>query len=362
MKNRFILAFAAITVMLTVLTACKNEHSAKKVNAPVSKSVTTIAVSSGSPAEYSSAGSVVADHRVDITSRLSGYIRWIGVHEGDCVKRGQVLVRLDSADVDGGIRQTAAGLKAAEAAYRDADTDRTRFQNLYERGSVSENELRKITLKNDASRETLNQAKAAYEIARSQRNYTEIVCPIDGTVVTRSKLVGDLALPGVPILTVESGQNLMFETSVDAGKRIPGLTTPGTPVKVQVEGIAAPLKGVVSRIVSSADPASRSFQLKIALPDTKGLIPGLYGKAVFNIGKTDLPTVPRQAVVERGGLLGVFVVGKENFARFRWIRTGREWADRVEVTAGLQAGEQLIMAPDMAIHDGDQVSVVKEVK
>jgi len=271
-------------------------------------------------------------------------------------------VRLDSADVDGGIRQTAAGLKAAEAVCRDAETDRARFQNLYERGSVSENELRKMTLKYDASRETLNQAKAAYETARSQRNYTEIISPIDGAIVTRSKLVGDLALPGVPILTVESGHDLMFETSVDAGKRIPGLTTPGTPVEVQIEGIALPLKGKVSRVVSSADPASRSYQLKIALPDAKCLIPGLYGKAVFNVGKTDLPTVPRQALLERGGLLGVFVVENKNLARFRWIRTGREWADRVEVTAGLKAGEQLVLTPDASIHDGDQVSIVKEVK
>jgi len=68
-----------------------------------------------------------------------------------------------------------------------------------------------------------------------------------------------------------------------------------------------------------------------------------------------LPVVPRQALVERGGLYGVFVVDGEGNAYFRWLRTGREWPDRVEVTAGLQSGERLVMVPDSALRDGDRI-------
>ena len=96
---------------------------------PVSQSrnLPVITVSVGAPVEYTTVGSVVSDQRVDVTSRLSGYIRAVLVHEGDRVRRGQVLVRLDASDVEGSIRQAQAGVSAAEAAFRDAEADRGAF-------------------------------------------------------------------------------------------------------------------------------------------------------------------------------------------------------------------------------------------
>jgi multidrug efflux system membrane fusion protein len=107
--------------------------------------------------EYTVVGSVVSDQRVDVASRLSGYIREVLVQEGDRVRRGQLLARIDAADVEGGIRQGRAIVGAADAASRDAQIDLERFQRLFERGSVSENELRKVRLKAEAAREALNQ-------------------------------------------------------------------------------------------------------------------------------------------------------------------------------------------------------------
>ena len=81
----------------------------------------------------------------------------------------------------------------------------------------------------------------------------------------------------------------------------------------------------------------------------------MFGRAAFQIGESKLLVVPRQALVERGGLYGVFVVDGEGKAHFRWLHTGREWPDRVEVTAGLQPGERLVAAPDSALRDGDRI-------
>jgi hypothetical protein len=108
-------------------------------------------------------------------------------------------------------------------------------------------------------------------------------------------------------------------------------------------------------VVPSGAPISRSYQVKIALPETIGLMPGMFGRAGFVIGESRLPLVPRLALVERGGLRGVFVVDGENRARFRWLRTGREWPDRVEVTAGLNSGERLVAASEPALRDGDHI-------
>jgi RND family efflux transporter MFP subunit len=183
---------------------------------------------------------------------------------------------------------------------------------------------------------------------------------VDGVVVARHKRTGDLALPGMPLLTLESGSGLLFETFVAEGQV--AAIAAGQPVQVNIDGVPAPLKGTVSRVVRSGDPVSRSYQVKIALPETAGLMSGMFGRAAFGLGASQAPLVPRQALVERGGLTGVFVVDAEGRARFRWLRIAREWPDQVEVNAGLVADERFVAAPVPALRDGDLVTSVKEAR
>lgn len=359
MKRKILLTRLA-PLALALLIGCNKAPEAPAQIAPRTWNLPVMTAPVGAPIEYTTVGSVVSDQRVEVASRLSGYIREILVQEGDRVRRGQVLARLDAADVEGGIRQAQAGTGAAEAAFRDAQTDLERFQRLFERSSVSDNELRKIRLKHDAAREVLNQARAGLDTARAQRDYAEIKSPVDGVVVARAKRAGDLAVPGATILTLESGRALLFETFVAEGQ-VAAITV-GKPVEVRIDGLTTPLKGTVSRVVPSGDPVTRSYQVKIALPETVGLMPGMFGRAGFAIGESKTPVVPRQALVERGGLRGVFVVDGEGRAHFRWLRIGREWPDRVEVTAGLQVGERLVAATEPTLRDGDQITPAKEAR
>ena len=354
MGREYLFALLMPLALSACLGACQRAPENQAKPAAVNRDLPILKVTAGAPLEYTSVGSVVSDQRVDVSSRLSGYIREIRVHEGDRVRHGQVMARLDAADVDGGIRQSQAGVAAADAAFRDAQADLERFERLYERGSVSENELRKIRLKHDASRESLNQARALADTARSQRDYSEIRSPVDGIVVARTKRAGDLALPGVPILTLESGHGLLFETFV-AGEHLAAIA-PGQAVDVRIDGLDRAIKGTVARVVSSADPVTRSYPVKITLPESDGLVPGRFGRAAFVLGQSPSMIVPSKALVERGGLRGVFLVERDNTARFRWLRIGREWTDRVEVTAGLQGGERLVATADSALRDGDTIT------
>jgi multidrug efflux pump subunit AcrA (membrane-fusion protein) len=231
-------------------------------------------VSVGAPVEYTTVGSVVSDQRIDVTTRLSGYIRAVLVQEGDRVRRGQVLVRLDTSDVEASIRQAQAGVSAAEAAFRDAEVDRGHFQQLFEHGTISDNEFRKVVLKDEAAHETLKQARAALDMACAQREYAAIKSPVDGTVVARSKLVGDLAVPGVPILTLESEYGLLFEAFVDVG--------------VDKESLAAPTPFIRSWTPSGRRPKSPSIRNRGAeLGTTRTDHPGLLGdEPGFRIAKT----------------------------------------------------------------------------
>jgi len=341
-----------LLALLSLLTACSEPPAAAP--APPRHALAVAVVGSGVPLEHTAIGSVVSDERVDVASRLSGFIRDMPVREGDRVRRGEVLARIDGTEVESSIRQAEAALASAEASHRDATVDAARFQQLFDKGSVSDSELRKARLRQEAAGETANQARAARDSALAQRDYTQIRSPLDGVVVARLRQAGDLATPGMPLLALESASRLVFETTLTEGQ-LAGVRA-GQAVTLHIDGMAQPLAGRVSRIVASADPVTRSFPVQIALPATRDLLPGMFGRAVFVLGASATPVVPRNALAERGGLRGVFVVDSTGRAGFRWLRTGREWPQRVEVLAGLDAGERIVLQPPSTLRDGDLVS------
>lgn len=355
-KNRkLILTFLAPLALSALLSACGKAPEAQPQPAPKSWDLAVVKVATaGLPIDYTTVGSVVSDQRIEVTSRMSGYIHELLVREGDRVRRGQIIARLDGADVEGAIRQSRAGVGAASSALADAQIDFERFQRLYERASVSENEWRKVRLKRDAARESLNQAQAAQDTANAQRAYVDIRSPDDGVVVARLKQAGDLAAPGAPMLTLEVGRALLFETSVSEA-HVAAIAV-GSRARVKIDALTQVFEGTVSRVVPSGDPVTRSYLVKVALPETAGLMPGMFGRASFAVGDSPSLLVPAQALVERGGLRGVFLVDEAGLARFRWLRTGREWPDRIEVTAGLAAGERIVAAVDPGLREGDRIA------
>jgi len=340
-----------------VLTGCSRPDASQVAVPPVQRWTLPVAVVvAGTPDQYSASGSVRSEARVVLSSRVGGQVRAVAVNEGDAVKRGQLLVQLDAAEVSGAIRQAQAAQASAQATWQQARTEFERYQRLFERGSISDNEWRRAQLRRDAAREAQAQAQAGLDTARAQREQTELRSPIDGVVIQRHHRVGDLAMPGQPLLTLESLQGLVFETFVPEG-RLAGIVV-GQAVTLQIDGMAEPLTGRVSHVVPVSDERSRSHQVKITVPAGR-LAPGQFGRALFNLGERSMPSVPRSALVERGGLQGVFVVDAQGQARFRWLRLGTEWAapdgGRVAVVAGLQAGERVVLQPGARLREGDLI-------
>ncbi len=355
MKQYFFFPFSTGLVATLLLTACGRVHEAPPLAVKEWK-IPVLIVTAGTPLEYTSVGSVVSDQRVEVASRLSGYVREMRVQEGDAVRVGQVLARIEAADVDSGIARARAQKTSADAAYRDAKIDLDRYHTLHEKGYVSDIEMRKVRLRNDALLETLNQAHATLASAKAQRDYAEIRSPIDGVVVARLRHAGDLAVPGGSLLTLESGRNLVFETFVTE-QQIAHIAT-GKPATIRIDGLEMPIKGTVRRVILSADPVTRSYLVRVALPSVSGLMPGMFGRAEFILGTSLVPVIPPHTLVERGGLRGVFVVDSKGLATFRWLRLGREWPDRVEVTAGLDVGERILAQAEPALHEGDRIVVL----
>lgn len=305
------------------------------------------------PQNYTTTGSVVSDQRIKVASRTTGFIREILVREGELITKGEPLVLLDDADIEGAIEQAQAAVNRSSATQKDAQTDLDRFEKLFKLGSISGEKLRKTRLQRDVAKDTQEETEAALKTSLAQRQYVRITSPISGVVVVRHRRDGDLASPGVPILTVESNSGFLFETYVSEN-RLKKIKQHDS-VQVNIDALDNPLTGIVARVVPSADPLTRKFLVKVTLPEQAGLLPGMFGRSHFQIGTEPAIVISHDALTQRGGLQGVFVVNNQNHAYFRWLRIGKEIGDRVEILAGLRNGERIVSTPNPRLHEGDLI-------
>ncbi|WP_293394311.1 efflux RND transporter periplasmic adaptor subunit [Nevskia sp.] len=347
-------ALLAVSAAL-LLAACSQDP--KPVAAPVAQHfdvATEVVLRRELPAVYTSTGSVVSDERVDITSRLAAYVRSIEVREGERVQRGQRLATLDSKDVDANIRAALANRDQAAALTKDAEKDLETSESLFAGGVVTTTHVRKTRLQLQAATESLAAAEAVLVRGQAERQYTSILSPVAGVVIARQGRVGTVAAPGVPLVTVESDTALLFATQV-AEQRVAGVHV-GDPVKITIDALGQTLTGEVLRVVSSGSAVTRGFEVKIAIPATPGLTPGMFGRSEFQVGQRPEIAIPPAALVDRGGLSGVYVVDADDRLHFRWLRTGHQVGDAQVVLAGLDEGERIVSAPTSRMREGDRIT------
>lgn len=306
------------------------------------------------PVIYTTTGTVVSDERVQISSRTAAYVRTVTVREGERVQLGQVLATLDSQDIDANVRMAQAERDKAKAASADAQRDLEDSDKLLARGMVAQAHRRKALLQKQAADESLHGAEAALVRATSERQYTRILSPVAGVVVARHQRSGDLASPGTPLITVESDTALLFETHA-VEQRVSDIRI-GDPVDVRIDALRTPLRGEVLRLVSSGDPVTRGFQIKVSIPPAQGLLPGMFGRGLFTIGRKPALVVPATALVDRGGLTGVYVVDAEQRLNFRWLRTEHGADQGFVVLAGLEPNERIVVAPTSKMREGDRIA------
>lgn len=397
MKGRLKIVLAILAATLSI--SCGKKQETVKQPAPVVGGVRVEAVAA-SPVEdaYEATGTVRSKTTSVIAAQVMGSVVAIHVHEGDLVRAGQVLVEIDGREartqvvraqagvreaqnaldeVDRNIRAAESGKAAAAANRALAASTLSRYQKLYERGSVSPQEYDEVKTKADvANAEALraermvqslaarrNQVLARIDQARADVSgaqvgvgYSRITSPINGIVVSKQADVGYMAVPGAPLLTIESNSNYRIEASVEESQI--GKTQQGAPAKVRIDALGGrELTGVVDEIVPASDPQSRSYTVKITIPsEAAGVVrSGLFGKVRFVTGRAEAVTIPQKSIVERGQLTSVYVVDQAGVARLRLIQTGKSYGDRVEVLSGLSAGEQIVIEGVETVQDGSRV-------
>ncbi len=338
------------------LSSCSDErHTLAAAPETVSNVTVIVAQTTTAPDWLEAVGTVRAAQTSQVASQMMGEIVEIRVHEGDRVQSGQVLAVLNDAQPRSGTDQANAALNVAEKEVSAADSDFAlaeatlkRYQQLYEKKSVSPQEFDEIKgryqsaeARRDMARAGQAQANAGLMQARTSLGYTRIHAPFAGVVTKKKADVGTLASPGMPMFTIEDTRSYRLEVAVDESDLRLVHVGQVSPVTIDALGNVQ-LSGKVVQIVPAADPASRSFLVKVQLPDDARLRSGLFGRARFSRGERPTLLVPRTSLVERGQLQGVYVLDASQIAGLRYITIGKMAGEQIEVLSGLQGGEKLV--------------------
>ena len=360
-----------VLIAVASLAGCSSEKTRTAPSSETVRNIDVLAVQQANvPDLLEAVGTVRAAQTSDAASQMMGNIVEIRAHEGDHVQRGQVLAVIDDSQARAAVDRATAAEVAAQQQLVGADSDLAlaestlkRYQNLYEKKSVSPQEFDEVKARQqsalarrDMAKAGQAQVQAALSQARTSLDYTQIRAPFDGVVTEKKADSGTLASPGMPIFTVEDVRHYRLEATVNENDL--QYVRTGEQVSVVIDALDnAALKGKVVQIVPAADAASRTFLVKIELPTDTRLRSGLFGRAQFSRGERQALLIPRSAVVERGQLQGIYVLDQNRVASLRYITLGKPSGAEVEVLAGLQDGERLVAKPGAVDLNGKRVEV-----
>ncbi len=346
-----------------VLASCssdKNEikDNAKPIEVKLSNSATTDALGFAG-----ASGKLVAKNSVNVSTRMMGYITSLRADVGDFVSAGQGLVSINNTDIQAKGGQANAQIAQAQANFNIAQKDFQRFQNLYNNQSASQKELDDMRARYEMAKANLDGARMMKNEVNSQYRYTNITAPISGVITAKYASQGDLANPGMPILTIESSGNLQAQVLVS--EQDITLIKSGMPVKVLMKSTNNEVTGTVAEISRSATNTGGQYLVKINVPQSRDYLPGMFVNVVFPFKRSgsvnqdfqESVTVPKSALVENGQLTGIYTVSSANTAMLRWIKTGKTLGDQVEILSGLNSKEPYIVSANGKLFNGAKVQV-----
>jgi RND family efflux transporter MFP subunit len=320
------------------------------------------------PEWYEAVGTVRSKTETHISAQITGRILKVIVRPGDQVKQEDPLIYLDNREFQARLDQARQGLAAArakkeqaeqalvssQAVLTQAEADYKRVKTYFEQEAATKKDLEKAEASyrqakagvEQAKKGTVvakagvQQAKQVVEEARVALGYTKIVAPEAGEVAKRLAEPGDVAWPGKALLLLHAPGALRLEAHVREGliKKI----LPGSRLQVAINALNATLDGTVEEVIPSADPLSRTFLVKVAIPVITGLYPGMFGRLLVPLGERPAVVVPAKAVYRIGQ---VEVVKAEKNGRWCdcFVKTGKKVDGKVEILSGLHGNEKVVL-------------------
>lgn len=319
--------------------------------------------SSNTSSTFSVSGKVEARKSANISTRLMGYITKIYVKVGDKVKEGQLVATIDSRDVMAKRAQSQAMVTEAEEAFKNAEKDYKRYQELFNQQSASEKELENMKLQYTSSKARLEASKQARAEANAMLSYAQIKAPYSGTITQKNADEGSMATPGMTILTLEQAGELRIRAILPENSI--GNINRGDQVLVSIKSADKAFKSRINELSTSSLNTGNQYEATIDVPqsDKIGLFSGQYanitivGKSVSTTTSEHKILIPQSSIIRKEQLTGVYIVSNRGTALLRWIRLGSSTNDQVEVLAGLTAKEKIVTKSNGKLYNGAPVLV-----
>jgi RND family efflux transporter MFP subunit len=331
-------------------------------------------------------GNLIGAATVEVVPRANGRLQVVDVKLGDSVRQGQVIARVEDSEVREQVRQAEASYKVAQASIRQREADLTlaknnldRSKNLYDRQLLPQQTFDDVDARHqaalaqlDLSRAQFDQAKARLDELKITLTNTLIVAPVDGFVGKRYLDPGAFASTNAPVASIVDIRTVrMVANLVERDmRRVPT----GTAANVEVDAYPGEVfKGRVSRVAPVFDPATRTAEIEIEVPNVGyRLKPGMYSRVQLTIStRPDAITVPRNALIDLSGKTGVFVAAPAEkaagtggggqgappvlTAKFIPVEVGIRDGEAIEITKGIDTGTRVITTGASALKDGDRI-------
>jgi RND family efflux transporter MFP subunit len=338
-------------------------------------------------------GNLIGAATVEIVPKVNGRLQSVSVKMGDPVRRGQAIARVEDREIHEQVRGAEASYQVAEASIRQRDADLKlaktnldRSRSLYERQLLpqqtyddTEARYQAALAQLDLTRAQFEQAKARLDELKITLANTLIVSPVDGFVGKRYLDPGAFASANSPVVSVVDIHTVRLVANL-VEKDVKRISA-GTPATVEVDAFPGDtFSGKVSRVAPVFDPATRTAEMEIEVPNPGyRLKPGMYARVNLTVNtRANALTVPRNALVDIDGRPGVFVAsaasapagtggtgpagpGPQNAdqkvmtAKFQPVETGLRDGERIEITAGLTDGARVVTTGATALKDGDRI-------
>jgi RND family efflux transporter MFP subunit len=335
------LGAAALWLPLAAATA----HANAAAPAPLATAVVT----GGQQNRLQSVDGVVEPVRqATLAAQVAGSIVRIGVQVGDRVRPGQELVRIDAQAAGQVVQSNAAQVDAARANLAVAGKELERQQQLVQQQYISAAALERSQAQYQAAQAQVQSLQAQTHVVQTQQGFYVISAPFAGVVSELPVTLGDMAMPGRPLLTVYDPSQLRVTAPVAQSALPPSLD--GAQLELP-GGALVPARGIT--VLPQIDAATHSAQIRFPLPALAGVLPGTFVRVWLPSARVTPSAAPRlsmplAAVVRRAELTVVYVVDAQGKPTLRQVRLGRSQGERVEVLSGLREGERIATNPQAA--------------
>jgi RND family efflux transporter MFP subunit len=353
---------ALAAAALLVLAACGKQTEAAQEKAPEALTLGPEAVAVVQQEEIRTgpqlSGSLRAEREAQVRAQVGGQVLAVYADQGQAVRAGQALARIDAAAIRDAATSAATGVASAQTTLEVARRNYERAQTLNQAGAMSDRDL-------EAARAQLSQAQAQAAGARStqasarkQLGNTEVRSPITGVVSMRPVSAGDIVQPGTQLFTVVDPHSMRLEASVPADQL--GELRLGSTVRFTVNGYPGrTFTGTVQRISPAADPQTRQVPVVVTIPNEGGtLVAGLFAEGRVESQVRQGMMIPANAIDERGVTPTVLRL-KGGKAERVAVQTGVRDPDseRVEVTGGLAPSDSVLVGPALGTAPGTPVRI-----